>query len=573
MRALKRVVASLAAMTVLPIAHAQSTPVDVGKVLEEETRVFAGPCIFQAKRPDVPQTTQTPEEQAREAMAEKARGAHTFMATSALGGAVVAAVAETAIDFGVAALKAAAEEKTAQAVVAFPVNTWLYQMNATAQLVINPNANCIQIVSGSFWNGFSVKDESERETNAVEKLHARYDDEKVKADARSVYPAQDPAGDEVSVAHWKSEELIFKPLKRRYRQLRWVRFIMEVRVEQLEGTKDKFYLAPSAFYFQKPVQTSIWNLKSTRNILVTITLTPAGDGDANHVIGSIAMPFRDVEPRTLLSPLYFEGQTSRALQAPALEDGEKAAVEATQKLYAAAKQDVTIAKGPAPAKALPPINDVRDAEYLKSATQYCKVVEKYNAKIKKGNGEPITAPECPVEILVARSEVDDATTSFREATARRQATFNTDRLWLSGAGGIKCQAGLDKNSVWNPNCTLQGAPKSYRAITVSATVVEIKEPSKFVAFLGNVAEKVKPTLKTAVEASLPAGKAKTEEDQRKGKEDLESLKLDVAVAEASLASAKGDAEIAQARKTVYDKKVLANRKARETGLPEPYTLP
>jgi hypothetical protein len=531
-----------------------ATAVEVGKVLDEETRVFAGPCIFQAKKPEPPDVTRPPPVQP------------SIMAA----GPFIGAIAETFLDFGVAALKAAAEEKTAQAITAFPVNTWMYQLNATAQLVINPKASCIQIISGSFRDGLLVLPS---ETNKVEDVAARDDSAKVEAKKRERTTEKDSAGKEVSIAHWAQEKNIDEQLQQRFRQLRSARFLMEVRVEQLENTDDKFYLAPSAFYFANPVQSSWLDFKGRRNILVTVTLAPAGESD-DKVIASIAMPFRDVSPGTRLTPLYFEGQSSRALKAPALGDADRKDVDAKQALYEAAKRDVSLAQGSTP-RAPQPINTVRDPEYLRSAQQYCQAVDKYNAERKKAKSkaDEATPPECPVEVLVAQSELDTATKVFRDATARRQAKLNADTLWKDGSGGVKCTPGAGGTQASTPSCKLKSPEMDVGAITISATVVEIKEASKFVAFLGNVAEKVKPTVKAAVDASLPAGKAKAEEDQRKAKEDLESLKLDVAVAEVTLANAKSDADIAQSKKTVYDKKVLANRKAREANLPEPYPLP
>lgn len=566
MKPLIFIAGAISAISCYSTAFAQDAKaVDVGKVLDEETRVFAGSCIFEAKKAEPPPEKLRP---------PPPRGP----GIQAIGPAIVGAIAESAIDFGVAALKAAAEEKTAQAITAFPVNTWMYQLNGTGQLVINPKIACIQIVSGSFWDGVRLTSD-DKDANGqpkpAEAIAALDETAKVEADSRKTENAKDATGNDVSIARWKPKGNIDEQLKKHFRQLRSVRFMMEVRAEQMEDTKDKFFLAPNAFYFERPVQKTLLDIKGRRNVLVTVTLMPAGapPSASDTVIGSIAMPFREVEPGTRLSPLYFEGQTSRAMKAPALTDEEQRTVGAKQTLYASAKTDVTFVKGPAPRPALPPINNVRDPEYLKSATLYCQAVEKYNAERVKAKADGVSPPECPVAVLVAKSELDSATKAFTDATTGRQAKFNTERLWSDGSGGVKCKPGLDEQHTWHPNCEIVSEPLDVGTITVSATVVEIKEPSKFVAFLGTVAEKVSPTAKAAVNAALPAGKATTEEAKRKALEDVESAKLDVAIAEANLAGATTPADIAQKKKDLYDKKVAANRKAREAGVDEPYPLP
>ena len=80
-------------------------------------------------------------------------------------------------------------------------------------------------------------------------------------------------------------------------------------------------------------------------------------------------------------------------------------------------------------------------------------------------------------------------------------------------------------------------------------------------------------MKAAVDASLPASKAKAEEDQRKAKENLESLKLEVAVAETGRAATTTAAELEQVKNDLHDRTVLAHRTARQAGLGQPYPRP
>lgn len=535
----------------------QAAEVAVGGVLEEETRVYLGNCFFEdpAKAAPVPIP---PTERLGPKMAW---------------GAVGVAAAEAVIDFGVGALKAAAEEKTAQAIAAYPANGWMYQHDTSGNLLVHPESKCIQVISGSFWNGLRMQrgeDDAKAVTPRDERIH-------VPLDARAIDKTQDPGGDEVSVARWDAGGPLFGKLKGRYRQLRWARFFFEARIEKFKGTEDKFVVAPSALYFEKAVEKSFFELgKGKRNLLVTISLAKAG-ADAGTTFASVSFPFRDVLPGTLLTPLYFQGHTSRALQAPDLSEEDKKVVLARDALLKQASVEVALAAGqPQPATFESPLS-LDSPEYRKAVTAYCNEVKAYNTEIAKNKrAMPAAATECPVETQVARLNLEKANKAFNDHTRRLEAAFNTQNRWTKGGNAdVGCSPTLPGKD-FKTGCGLSKAVDA-GPMTVSATVVEVKEASKFVAFLGKVAEKVQPVLNTALEARLPEKKAEAVEDGKQADEAYAIAMAEVSVAEAALAAKLADAkateeEKASQRKVLLEKKVAANRAARKAGKPEPFAL-
>ena len=476
---MKRVLLTVAAATGLTLptlAWAQDNPSnEVGKVLDEETRVFVGPCFYPPPPKAAPPT-----------------GAERIV-PSALVSGVIAALAETTLDFAVGALKAAGEEKTASAVVAFPANVWMYQLNETANLVVNPKAQCIQILSGSFWNGFRAYP-----SETTDQLHS-VTTEKIDEATRQITSVRDPDGGSALVANWVATEDESLALKKRYRQLRTVRFFMEVRVEQMKGTQDKFFLAPNGMYFKGPMESSWYELRQRgmRNLLVTLTLTDPTDKEGN-AFASVAIPFRRVEPGTKLTPLYFDGMTSRALVAPALPADERTAVERKQALYRQATEELTLIGGPKSATRMVTTNTVRNTDYRGALTAYCSAVDAYNKEALKSKKEPLMPAECPVSVADAKAKYDDAKKVFDAANAERQARANSAQ-WKGKTTAVTCTPINESTPDFAPGCKLV-APSDHLAIVVTATVVEIKEPSKFLAFLGSALEKSKPSITTAVQA-------------------------------------------------------------------------
>lgn len=541
------------ALTSLQLRAAE---VAAGSVLEEETRVYTGGCFFEGTAAPTPRS---PLLQA--------------LSMTGLEAAAGAAVLNAAIDFGVGALKAAAEEKSAQAIVAYPANSWMYQHDQAGTLQVHPKSRCIQIISGSFWNGFRMS-AGEDPTKVV----PRNEDVHVPLDARKADDTREPGGTNVRVARWDAGGPLFDKLKERYRQLRWARFFFEARLEALPGTEDKFVIAPSALYFEKPVEKSLFELRGKRNLLVTISLSKAGAESAT-AFASVSFPFRDVLQATLLTPLYFQGHTSRALQAPDLGDEEKKLVESRDALLKQASEEIGLVMGkPKPATFDAPVSlDV--PAYRQVVKAYCNEIKAYNAEIAKNKkAVPVAATECPVELQVAKLSLERANKTFLEATKKLEAEFNTKNKWMKaapGAADMTCKtegAGADLKVECKLPKTIDAVP-----VTVSATVVEVKEASKFVAFLGKVAEKMQPALTAAVEAELPEKKAAKAEEVKQADEAYAVAMADVAIAEAALAAKVADGKATEEeklslQKALLEKKIAANKAARKAGKPEPFQV-
>lgn len=529
---------------------------DAGAVLEEETRIFLGPCFFS----DLPPTEPTDEK---------------FLVESVLG----IALAETVVDFAAGALKTAGEDKSTQAIAAYPANGWMYQLNMNAQLVVNPQSRCIQIISGSFWNGLRVLDGED-----FNNVSTRDQTKTVMLDSRQEVEITDPSDANVSVAQWKSSSPIFEQLKSHFRQLRQARFFFETRIEPLQGTDDKFVIAPNAMYLEKPVEQSCFEINPKRNVLVTLTMANAG-ADGGKAFASVNFPFRDVPSGTLLTPLYFRDHTSRAILAPELTEDEKKSVLAKKAKLNKATSEVQLVKGPPPPPVFVSPNSFENAGYVKAAKTYCSELDKYNVLLvaQSKAATKITAPECPVDLQVAKTTLSKASATFTEFAAHQEAEFNTSNYWLLPDSdpkslGVSCNPSSSKG--FEANCTLT-KPTNVRPMTVSASVVEVKEGNKFAAFLGKVLEKAQPGINAAIEAKKPDEEAAASAASEQSKVDREAYQLavaDVETVEAKLADilikvGATSAEIAQCKKDLLEKKIIANQKARKAELPEPYPIP
>lgn len=538
-------------------AHsADDTFGDAGGVLDEETRVYLGPCFFSEISPQPPAKPMP------------------------LGAILGVALKETLVDFAVGALKAAGEDKSTQAIAAYPANGWMYQFDTQAHLTINPQARCVQIVSGSFWNGLRLQGQED-----VASAPSRDSSRTVPLDGRQRTLVHDADGSDVSIARWKTDKPLFGELKGRFRQLRWARFFFEARLDQLAGSDDKFVLAPNALYFEKPVDGSFFDLfgSAKRNVLVTITFATAG-AEVGRAFASVNFPFRDVPGGTLLTPLYFKEHTSRAIQAPELTDDEKKTVLAKKTLLDNATAEVSLAKGPPSAPEYIPPDSFDNPAYLQAAQTYCSALVKFNASAKKIDKKavPLTAPECPVELQIDKLSLTNARATFDKGVAKEQAIFDTMNVWVlkpddPNFSGVTCDFKSAGQPTFDAGCSLPKA-SNVRPITVSASVVEVRQGSKFAAFLGKVLEKAQPGINAAIEASTPEKKAEADEQSKQNQEAYQLAVADVAIAEAKLAEvlAKSDAtasDKAQAQHDLLDKKIAANQAARKAGVSEPYKVP
>lgn len=536
---------------------------DAGAVLEEETRVYLGTCFFS----DVKTPAKPPVEQE----------VQSFLLPG-----VVAVLAETVIDFTIGALKAAGEDKSMQAIAAYPANGWMYQLDKSARLVINPDGRCIQIISGSFWNGFRVlENENEAPSRDPSKI--------VKLDNRKKSKTIDPSGEKVTVDRWDAadslgkEVALFKQIKARYRQLRWARFFFEARIEPLKGTNDKFIIAPSALYFEKPVEKRFFEADlAKRNLLVTLSIANAG-AEVGKAFASVNFPFREVPSNTLLTPLYFSGHTSRAIQVPELTEEEKKDVLAKKTKLEKASSEVKLVKGLPSGEKFETPNSFENENYKKAAEAYCKELDKFNTTLtnKEKAALKATAPECPVDVQVAKMNLSKANDEFIKFTTKQEAQFNTDKYWLIKESdpkniGVSCDPINEMKENFQAQCTLTGNAKELRPITISASVIEVKEGSKFAAFLGKALEKGQPAINAAIEAKTPNKQAEATEKLKENQDAYQLALADVATAEAKVADLPADATATQkatAQRELLNAKIAANQSARKAGLPEKYQIP
>lgn len=566
-----RGLASLAffAMAGMAAAAEAPAPQTVGSVFSEETRVSLGKCFF-----DDQIDAQT---KLRKPKGTTTAGADKSISTKGLiPGAIASAAAGAVLDLTVGALKAAGEDKSTSPVVAFAANGWMYRLDASGAVVLNTDYECIQVTSGSFWNGLRLT-EKERAA-AAKKPEDLYvvpvnDTDSVVGLDQRVLAIDSEAGAEVNLAKWTSVTkgtvaLDWKTaLLERQRQLRHVRFFFEARIAPREGANDKFAIAPNALFFEQPLKKGFFELGAeARNIHVSLTLLAAGD--AEKPLASIALPFYDVPPNTFMSPLYFAERETGLFVVPAISGEEATFVTQKKALLTKASDDMKLAYKPL---ADPPktteATAVEKSDLKVARTAYCKLIntraEEAAAKAKTKTALPL---ECDFELQAVKDPLDLATVKLENAKQKDAALNNVRDDWesFSHPSGVACKWPTDKPLV----CVLsKDGGKPLRAITVTSTIVEVKEGSKFAAFLGKVLGAAQPTIQQAIDAKTPAGKASAAADLET-KQGIYLLALkDVELMEAKLAEAKADSaskesDIKTAEKNLLTAQIAA-KKARE----------
>lgn len=459
---------------------------EIGQVLQEETRVYTGPCFFD-QHPEAKNISNTTQ--------------HGQAFIEGLGLAGVNA----ALDLAVGALKAAATTRSAQAVIAFPSNSDFYLRTQDGALTLNPDMACIQIISGSFWDGFAVKESEAQESSvAVPAIQAgqvvtRYGGTVPSDIAKKPKATYDPRGNPVYVARWPRVEGAsgnntswLSVLHLRYPQLRWARMVFEARLDLNEAAAGNLLsFTPNAFFYDKPIETHWYEFNNQRNVAITLSINKAGSGGA--AVASALFPFRDVNAGTLLSPLYFAHQTSAAQWAPQLEGDEKLAFQADSAELSAAKAAVKMnyRKG----KKDPELWDRR--AYRKQLKAYCQTVQTYNQQLPK-KAKRLSPTECPLPLQQARKNMEAAQRKLQLT----QALDDLSRKWgANGQSPVSCVDALKPES-----CKFEQSAPLY-PVTVSATVVEVDEPSTFLKWMAATWENAKPALSDAVKARLPEGRA------------------------------------------------------------------
>ena len=290
-------------------------------VLEKETRVYLGQCLFE------PPST----------IVEKEKPCGTE--ESLIPTAIALSLAKFAVDYTTAAIKVASEEQRVNTISAFPVSGWFYKVEKDATFGINPTNECIQIVSGSY----QINKES---TQTFKKI-----------------PRSTILLDEVR-----------KALEIQHPEIKAPRLFFEARIEpflsEAKTAPDVFRLNPNAFFFDNPIKSKFsdgWFGKDIkRSIGLTISLNRANGATDAAQFASIIVPFHEVKKGTYLSPIYFASLSTRPIWIPALIEAEKISI--SEKLSAIKAQEL-YRNNQKPKRFQPLAHD--NGEYKQARDAYC----------------------------------------------------------------------------------------------------------------------------------------------------------------------------------------------------------
>jgi hypothetical protein len=347
-------------------------------VLEKETRIFLGKCLF---LPPVQGSEKTISEN---------------ITTRALPPALALSLAKFAVDYTAAAIKVASEEQSVNTISAFPASGWFYKVEKDASFGLNPAYECIQIVSGSYENG---------NQNLGEKF--------------------------TQIARNTSQiDQVRKALRLQHPEINVPRLFFETRIEpflsEAKVAPDVFRLVPNAFFFDQPIDSKpsdAWFGKSIkRSIGITITFSRANTTDTAP-FASIAVPFPEVTKGTYLSPAYFAPLATRPISIPALSASEKATIERKQ---SAIEAEELILNNQKP-KSFPPLAHESD-EYRKARVEYCNQNKLLFSKVEEQD------PLC-------HSAMNDAKATMDRARERQlaDATFNAQLEAYRAKDGVVCE--------------------------------------------------------------------------------------------------------------------------------------
>ncbi|MFO1252370.1 MAG: hypothetical protein U1E77_14820 [Inhella sp.] len=437
-------------------------------------------------------------------------------------GVLPAIVGKLGLDFAANALKSAGQSKTVNASPAFPLNTWMYQLRPDGGLGLHPDLACIQLVAGSFGGA---------------------------------KPALDKPLPDMNEAAWHELVQRIRPSS--------VRFFFELGVRRpLQFGTDKpglFTLAPRSLYFAGLADSGFfdWFGKPRRSLAIAISIRAEGDADA---VTSAQFAFPGVRVGTHLGAEYFRGLEAAALAGLPLEE-EKATQAASQELVALGSLHAG-KKLPPNATTLPEPKGLRKSfEAYCAAHQALETTRLQAATAAGAEYQPELLAECPVDQRDARWNLAQQT----QALATQKLLAKAAQLAAEGqfAERLDCKEAL---------CSLKVAGrKPIGAVTISATLSEVREARKFVEFLGKVAEELKPELEKRLDGSAKKAKAEAQEFRLQLQETYQLALLKVTLAQQAVngasAEEKGAAEFA-----LLQAKIDANRAARALGLSEPYAL-
>lgn len=471
-------------------------------VLEKETRIYLGQCLFE---PILSAKT-----------AHEKTGKFTL---NLMPPALTLALAKFAVDYTAAAIKVASEEQSVNTISVFPASGWFYKVERDVSFGMNPAHECIQIVSGSYNN--------EAMNDSLMKIPRNTSFEDVK-----------------------------KALRMQHSEIKIPRLFFEARIEPFLSTAktapDVFRLAPNAFFFDNPIDSSFregWFAKDIkRSIGLTISFNRANGPADTAPFASIIIPFPEVKKGTYLSPAYFASLATRPIAIPALSEAEKAGI--TGKLLAIETEELALNNQKQ--KTFPPLANESD-EYKQARIAYCLQHKLVFPKVEDED------TLCHINMNDAKATMDRAREN-QLADAEFKAQLEAYRV----KDGVTCEGSI---------CTV--AESYLLPFSASAVVVEVNEPGGFAKFMNQVAQAVAPAAQTYIDAKINAKNIDPNvaiNDAASKKDDyLEQMGI-VKLAQDDLEAGGSAADIKTKKGTLLTAKKNANAKARLAGLPAPFDL-
>lgn len=465
-------------------------------VLTNETRIYLGQCLFQAPSP--------------------AGGGDIKLQMIDPGLAL--ATGKFLIDTTAAMIKVASDDERVNTIAAFPASGWFYKVNGDLSISMNPDYQCLQVVTGRFKTAFSPPSHTPLARNAT---------------LEELKNALGLQRSEVDVA----------------------RTFFEARIEPFNSTPKSppavFRLAPNAFYFEDPLESRFndyFHDHIKRSIAITISFARADSAEASTSFGSFVIPFPQMEKGKYLTPDYFTNLSTKPIPIPAVSSDEKETYTKKKTALAAAELALKTPKPSVPPK-LTPLPKA-DKTYVEKRTLYCTE----NGKLDKDKQDSV----CALPMSDYKLEMDRA----REEQVA-QFVFDNQQADASSPE-IKCT---------KSPCT--DDPYYMLPFSASAVVVELSEPGNFAKFMNDFAQVISPTAKTALETSITKRNTdpKIAIDAAAGKMDdyYESV-AKVKLAEADLAATTAAVDIKAKKEALVTLKKDANTKARAAGVTAPYDL-
>lgn len=476
-------------------------------VLTNETRVYLGACLFvDPKLPKDPNPPKDPKDKKSDRLTIKM-----------IDPGIAIAAGKFLIDATAAMIKVASEEERVNTISAFPASGWFYDVDGQLVISMNPEYQCLQVVTGRFKTKFEKSLYSKISRNAsLEELKSGITAQRPEVDAPRVF--------------------------------------FEARIEPFKSTPtsqpDVFRLAPNAFFFTEPTESRFGDRfrdEVKRSIAISINFARANGAQASF--GSFVIPFPQIAKGTYLTPDYFTSLATKPIPIPAVTVEEKENYASIKTALAAAVLKEKTKVPTAPAKLVPLATS--DETYKQKRELYCAE----NRKLGEAKHDAI----CSYPMNDYKAEMDRA----RENQLALFAFQNQQENVLA-ATDIKC---VDKVCSANPYFMLP--------FTASAVIVELSEPGKFAKFMNDFAVALAPSAKTALETSINKQnidpKIASDADASKNDDYLVQV-AKVKLAQEDLAAGGDETAIKEKKETLLTAMKEANSKARAAGLTAPYDL-